>query len=164
MRPSFFSTLFALSLAIAGLVFANSASAGATCVAETTAGKVVELEITTLGTIGGFDKAVLTIKDKKGKITFTKTYSNDEVGQFAATVHDGKAVVIFYAIGPESDVRLSFIGTDQDEYDHEALMSILRSSERKKDKGNSLFISVYETGKEENLSFKDILVTLDKDV
>lgn len=140
----------------------SSSLAGATCLAETDDGMVVELELTSIGVYGAFNKAVLTVKDKGGAVIFENTY--EEAGQFAATIHQGKAVVIFTALDGDSDVLLTFVGKDQDEYENDKLLAILRDQKRTKDPGNRMTVSVYKEGKEMELKSEDIVVTLHKDV
>ena len=138
------------------------ALAGATCVAETNSGKVVKLEIVSVGTAGGFEKATLTVMDRSGEVLFEDVY--EEAGQHAATVHEGKAIVVFTTYAADSDVFLTFVGENQDEYDNGELLKILRDPDRKKDVGNRLSVSIYVEGKEEEFRFEDIVVTLHKDV
>lgn len=150
-------------LGFAWLVFSvASVHAGTVCLAETDSGKIVKLEITSVGTYGSFQHADLTVTDKDGKQLFSKTFKQS--GQYAETIHQGKAVVIFTALSGEADVVLTFIGKDEDEYDDAKLLSTLRDPKRQKPKGNRMTVSIYKEGNVAELRFEDIVVSLEKDV
>jgi len=154
----FFSALFTALLVVApGFV-----TAGTFCVAETASGTVAILEIRSVGTIGAFETAILTIRDPKGKEIFREEFS--ETGQFASTLHRGRALVVFSTIGENADVRLTFVGTDQDTDSLESLLSILQRPQRGKEPGNTFLISIYQDGERSDYAFEDIVCTLDKDV
>lgn len=162
MNRSILPHLFGAALGCALLSLSPFAHAGATCRGETEDGKIVELELNSLGTVGAFKSAELTVKDKAGKVIFQETY--DETGQFAATFHEGKAIVVFSTISADSDVFLTFIGKDQDEYEDDKLLAILHDTARKRDTGNRLTVNIYKEGIEQSLHIDDIVVTLHKDV
>jgi len=136
--------------------------AGTVCLAETEDGKIAKLDITSVGTIGILQQALLTVSDKDGNELFSKIYK--ESAQYADTIHQGKALVVFTALSGEADVKLVFIGNNEDEYDAAKLLSILRDPKRDKAQGNRMSVSIYEKGKEEEFRFTDMVVTVEKDI
>ena len=145
---------FLITLAIS-LGTLSSARAGATCVARTADGGSVRLQIVHAGTMGGFEKATLTIYDADGNVRFRHNF--DRAGQHAAVLHRDRAVVVFRGLSGDADVFLTFVGKN---HDSDQLEKALDDPDREKDAGNTLRISIYREGQQKEYTLRDIVCRL----
>jgi len=154
------NTLLTTTLFFAGF----AAQAGTTCMGETYSGKVITLDMSTVGSMGAYSAFSLKVTDKTGQVLLSKI-SDARPAQFASTVRGKKALVVFSTIADNFDVMLNYLGTDFSEVQWKKnleLEEILKSKSRKKEAGNSLIIYSYVPGLA-NIELTDIVCSLDHD-
>ena len=145
---------FLVALTISVLTI-PSVQAGATCIAKTADGGLVQLQMVYAGTLGGFEKATLTIFDKDGKVEFVQNF--DKAGQHAALLHNEKAIVVFRGLSGDADVFLTFVGSNQES---DQLRKAIDDPERDRDSGNTMRVSIYRKGHEREYTLSDIVCRL----
>jgi len=152
-----------LTLSTFALLSAQS-YAGSQCLGETYSGKLVKIDLVTVGTFGAFTSAEVTVTDADGKVLISdKTQYS---AQFAETMRGKQAVVVYSNIGSNIDVQLNYLGKDYSELmwsQNLQLVDILKDPKRVKDTGNSLIITSYIEGVT-GVELTDLVCSLDHDV
>jgi len=142
-----------------------SAWAGSTCMGETYSGKLVKLELSTVGTFGSFSSAELTVTDANGAVLLSNK-NTERSAQFAELMRGEKAWVVYSDMASDFDIVLNYVGTDFSDLQWKKniqLEQVLKDPSRKKEAGNRLDIDSY-LPELPSLHLTDIVCSLDHDV
>lgn len=131
---------------------------------ETYSGKVVKVNLNTVGTFGAFTSAEVTMTDKDGTVLLSE--KTEYMAQFAEVMRGEQAMVVYSNIGSNFDIMLNYLGTDYSTLQWDTnveLVEILKDPTRKKEAGNHLIINSYLEGVP-SLELKDVVCSLEHDV